>query len=89
MCTHTMRSLTCVLVVVCVACKLRPCPSCSRRRDRINLGLLRSYYKGGGCACQTPGVCSLYVCYANTQAKPMCLSCWIMLTPALKEMATQ
>ena len=27
---------------------LRPCPSYSRRRDRINLGLLRSLYKGGG-----------------------------------------
>ena len=28
--------------------RLRPCPSYSRRRDRINLGLLRSLYKGGG-----------------------------------------
>ena len=37
-----------VLVVVCVARKLRPCPSYSRRRDRINLGLWRSLYKGGG-----------------------------------------
>ena len=27
---------------------LRPCPSYSRRRDRINLGLLCSLYKGGG-----------------------------------------
>ena len=27
---------------------LRPCPSYSRCRDRINLGLLRSLYKGGG-----------------------------------------
>ena len=35
------------LVVVCVACKLRPCPSYSRRRDRIDLGLWRSLYKGG------------------------------------------
>ena len=43
-----MRSLTCVLVVVCVACKLRPCPSYSRRRDRIDLVLWRSLYKGGG-----------------------------------------
>ena len=34
-----------VLVVVCVARKLRP--SYSRRRDRINLGLWRSLYKGG------------------------------------------
>ena len=32
------------LVVVCVARKLRP--SYSRRRDRINLGLWRSLYKG-------------------------------------------
>ena len=37
-----------VLVVVCVARKLRPCPSYSRRRDRINWGLWRSLYKGGG-----------------------------------------
>ena len=37
-----------VLVVVCVARKLRPCPSYSRRRDRINLGHWRSLYKGGG-----------------------------------------
>ena len=27
---------------------LRPCPSYSRRRDRVNLGLLRSLYKGEG-----------------------------------------
>ena len=37
-----------VLVVVCVARKLRPCPSYSRHTDRINLGLWRSLYKGGG-----------------------------------------
>ena len=37
-----------VSVVVCVARKLRPCPSYSRRRDRINLGLWRSLYRGGG-----------------------------------------
>ena len=36
------------LVVICVARKLRPCPGYSRRRDRINLGLWRSLYKGGG-----------------------------------------
>ena len=30
--------------------KLRPCPSYSRRRDRINLGLWRSLYGGGGVA---------------------------------------
>ena len=28
--------------------RLRPCPSYGRRRDRINLGLFRSLYKGGG-----------------------------------------
>ena len=28
--------------------RLRPCPSYSRRRDRINFGLLRGLYKGGG-----------------------------------------
>ena len=43
-----MRSLTCVSVVACVARKPCPCPSYSRRRDRINLGLWRSLYKGGG-----------------------------------------
>ena len=43
-----MHSPTCVSVVVCVARKPRPCLSYSRRRDRINLVLLRSYYKGGG-----------------------------------------
>ena len=34
-------------VLVVVARKLRPCPSYSRRRDRINLGLWRSLDKGG------------------------------------------
>ena len=34
-------------VVVCVARKLRPCPSYSRRRDRNNLGLWCSLYRGG------------------------------------------
>ena len=43
-----MHSLTCVLVLVCVARKLHPCPSYSRHRDRINLVLLRSYYRGEG-----------------------------------------
>ena len=38
----------CVSVVVCVTRRRRPCPSCGGRRDRIGLGLLRSYYKGGG-----------------------------------------
>ena len=43
-----MCSFTCVSVVVYVARKLRPCPSYSRRRDRINLVLWRSLDKGGG-----------------------------------------
>ena len=43
-----MHSFTCVSVVVYVARKLRPCPSYSRRRDRINLVLWRSLDKGGG-----------------------------------------
>ena len=43
-----MRSFTCVSVGVYVARKLRPCPSYSRRRDRINLVLWRSLDKGGG-----------------------------------------
>ena len=47
-CTPTMHSLTCVSVVVCVVRKPRPCLSYSRRRDRINSVLWRSYYKGGG-----------------------------------------
>ena len=47
-CTHTMRSFTCLSVVVYVARKLRPCPSYSRRRDRINLVLWRSLDKRGG-----------------------------------------
>ena len=37
-----------VSVVVCVAYKLRPCPSYSRLRYRINLGLWRSLYKSRG-----------------------------------------
>ena len=40
-----------VSVVLCVARKLRPCPSYSRRTYRINLGLWRSLYKGGGYMC--------------------------------------
>ena len=47
-CTHAMHSLTFVSVVVCVVRKPRPCLSYSRRRDRINSVLWRSYYKGGG-----------------------------------------
>ena len=37
-----------VSVVVCVARKLRLCPSYSRPGDHINLGLWRSLHKGGG-----------------------------------------
>ena len=37
--------------------RLRPCPSYSRRRDRIDLGLLRSLYKGGGDCSVVPEVC--------------------------------
>ena len=58
-----MRSLTCVSVVVCVARKLRPCPSYSRRRDRINLGLWRSLYKGGGGSFFTTTVTSRFLDY--------------------------
>ena len=47
-CTHTMRMRTCVPIVVCVARKLRPCPSYSGRRDRNNSVQWRSLYKGGG-----------------------------------------
>ena len=43
---HAMR--TCVLVVVCVARKLRLCPSHSGRRDRNNSVHWRTSYKGGG-----------------------------------------
>ena len=43
-----MHSLTRMSVVVCVVRKPRPCNSYSRRRDRINSVLWRSYYKGGG-----------------------------------------
>ena len=42
--------LACVPVVVCVACKLRPCLSYSRRRDRINSVLL--FGGGGGIRCR-------------------------------------
>ena len=35
-CTHTMRARMCVSAVVCVARKLCPCPSYSKRRDRNN-----------------------------------------------------
>ena len=47
-CIYTMWALMCVSVVVCVACLLQPCLRYSRRRDRINLGLWHSLYKGGG-----------------------------------------
>ena len=47
---HSYHALThvCVSVVVCVVHKPRPCLSYSRRRDRINLVLLHSHFKGGG-----------------------------------------
>ena len=45
-CTHTMRMRTSVPVVVCVARKLRPCPSYSGCRDRNNSIHWRSLYKG-------------------------------------------
>ena len=37
-----------LLVIVCVARKLHPCPSYSRRRDRNNSVHWRGLYKGGG-----------------------------------------
>ena len=43
-----MRACTFVSVVVCVARKLRPCPSYSGRRDRNNSVHWCSLYKGGG-----------------------------------------
>ena len=49
-----MRMRTCVPVVVCVARKLRPCPSYSGRRDRNNSVHWRSLYKGGGGMCFSP-----------------------------------
>ena len=54
--THTMRIRTCVSVVVCVARKLRPCPSYRGCRDRNNSVHWRSLYKGmgGGVHCQAP-----------------------------------
>ena len=44
---HSYHALTHVCVGSCM-CEPRPCLSYSRRRDRINSVLLRSYYKGGG-----------------------------------------
>ena len=43
-----MHSLTCMSVVVCVVRKPHPCNSYSRRSDRINSVLWRSYFKGVG-----------------------------------------
>ena len=43
-----MRMRTCVPVVVCVACKLRPCPSYNGRRDHNNSIHWHSLCKGGG-----------------------------------------
>ena len=47
-CTHTMHSLRCVLAVVNVARKPHSFLRYNGHRDRINLVLLRSYFRGGG-----------------------------------------
>ena len=52
-----MRMRTCVSVVVCVARKLRPCPSYSGRRDRNNSVHWRSLYKGGGTMLRPASFC--------------------------------
>ena len=74
-----------VLVVVCVARKLRPCPSYSRRRDRINLGLWRSLYKGGG------GGHHLLQCGSGAEAWEECLlpSCWCCTQVEMQQTFTQ
>ena len=54
----------CVPVVVCVARKLRPCLSYSRRRGRINSVLLCRLDKGGGGGC---GTAPLFVCAQGIQ----------------------
>ena len=59
-----------VLVVACVARKLHPCPSYGRRRDRINLGLWRSLYKGGGRVHVKTG-CPQHLHCGNIQLHPM------------------
>ena len=51
-----MHSLMCMSVVVCVVRKPRRCNSYSRRRDRINSVLWRSYYKGGGVQADFPEI---------------------------------
>ena len=64
-------------VVVCVARKLRPCPSYSRRRDHIYLGLLHILDKGGGvrvpwgqCSCSPaePVLCSFNATHCVTES---------------------
>ena len=57
-----MRALTYVSVVVCDTCKLWPCLSYNRRRDCINLALLRSLYKGGGGATRGTHEENTYFC---------------------------
>ena len=47
-CTHTIRSLTCVSLVVCVARKLRPYQSYSRRGDRIDWDFCVAFSGGLG-----------------------------------------
>ena len=67
------------LVVVCVARKLCPCSSYSRRRDRISLGLWRSLYKGGVgyTSCMRSSVCAptrfAVVCCTILHWAPCCV----------------
>ena len=56
-----MRVRTFVSVVVCVARKLRPCPSYSGRRDRNNSVHWCSLYKGGG-GTDLPGLSQARAC---------------------------
>ena len=91
---HSYHALTHVcVVVVCVARKPRPCLSYSRRRDRINSVLLRSYYKGGGGA-QVPGCrvpfsdqsCFLPVTVYGTNHPHLVHMCWPLLWGLLHQM---
>ena len=63
-----MHSLTCMSVVVCNVRKPRPCNSYSRRRDRINSVLWRSYYKGGGGKFSAARICPGSGCDGIAQA---------------------
>ena len=55
---------TCILVAVCGAHKLRPCPSYGRRRKRIHLGLFHSLDRGRGG--------QVYILYGCAQHPPCC-----------------